>query len=438
MMNIDHPKGHGSSRRDFLKKSALSAAAFTIVPRHVLGGPGYVPPSDRIGFGFIGTGKLISGLVYRFLEIPEVQVLAGSDIDQMKLARFKDSVETYYSENLAKKRYRGCAGYPDYTELLGRKDIDAVVVATPDHWHAIQTIDALNAGKDVYCEKPLAHTIEEGRKMVEATRRNGRVLQTGSMQRSWPDFRKACELVRNGYLGDISTVLVNVGDPGISCNLPAQPEPEYLEWERWIGPAVWRSYNEVLSPPIEQDHFPMWRRYIEYGGGILADWGAHMFDIAQWALGMDDSGPVHIIPPEDPTATRGCKFIYANGIEMFHQDFGRGWAVRFIGTEGTLDISRKFLDSDPANLVTHEIGGSDERVYLSENHYRNFTGSIKDRSKPICDVETGHRSATVCSLGNLAYQLKRPLEWDPVMEQFKDDAIANRLRSKKYREGYAL
>ncbi len=427
-----------TNRRDFLKKSVLTAGAFTIVPRHVLGGPGFIAPSDRINFGYIGNGKQVKTLLDSFIRLPEVRVVAASDVDSKKLTRFKNWTEEYYSANPPKKRYKGCDTYSDYRELLARRDIDAVVIATPDHWHALQSIDALNAGKDVYCEKPMAHTIEEGRAMVKATRKNERVFQTGSMQRSWADFRKACELVRNGYLGEISKVLVNVGGPGIPCELPGQPQPDYLDWNAWVGPAVWRPYNAVLAPPIEDDGWPRWRDYIAYGGGTLADWGAHMFDIAQWALGMDESGPVKIVPPEDPGAQFGARFFYDNGVEMVHEDFGRGYAVRFIGSEGTLDVSRSFLDSNPAGIVTAELKDSDDRLYHSDNHYSDFTGAIKARTKPICDVEVGHRSSTVCSIGNIAYQLGRPLDWDPVMEQFTNDAVANRLRSKEYREGYRL
>lgn len=427
-----------TDRRDFLKKTLLTAGAFTIVPRHVLGGPGFIAPSDKINFGYIGTGKQVRTLLNSFIDLQEVKVVAACDVDSKKLARFRGWVEEYYSENPPKKKYKGFDTYADYKELLARKDIDAVIVATPDHWHAIQAIDALKAGKDVYCEKPLAHTIEEGRAMVNATRDNGRVLQTGSMQRSWKDFRKACELVRNGYVGEISKVLVNVGGPGKFCDLPGQPQPDYLDWNAWVGPAVWRPYNAVLAPPIEDNGWPMWRDYMAYGGGIYADWGAHMFDIAQWGLGMDDSGPVRIIPPKERMARWGLVYIYDNGVEMVHENFGRGYAVRFIGSEGTLDVSRSFLDSNPGNIVTATLGAGDQPLYRSESHYRDFIEAIQNRSKPVADVEIGHRSATVCSLGNIGYQLARPLDWDPVMEQFKDDAVANRLRSKAYREGYGL
>lgn len=426
-----------SSRRDFIKKSAFTAGAITIIPRHVMGGPGYIAPSDKLNFGYIGTGKQSQTLFKSFVNLPEVKIIAASDVDAKKSDRFRNWVQDYYSEE-GNKKYKGCDTYSDYLELLNRKDIDAVVVATPDHWHAQVAITALHGGKDVYCEKPMAHTIEEGRAMVDATRRYNRVFQTGSMQRSWSDFRKAVELVRNGYIGDINKVLVNVGGPGINCDLPAQEEPDYLDWDTWVGPAVWRPYNAVLAPPIEDAGWPRWRDYMAYGGGILADWGAHMFDIAQWGLDMDNNGPVKITPPADENAQRGAIFTYQNGVEMVHEDFGRGWAVRFIGSEGSLDVSRQFLDSDPENIVTATIGDNDKRVYYSDNHYQDFTNAIRNRTKPICDVEIGHRSATVCSLGNIAYQLGRELEWDPVMEQFKNDAVANRLRSKKYREGFGI
>jgi predicted dehydrogenase len=177
---------------------------------------------------------------------------------------------------------------------------------------------------------------------------------------------------------------------------------------------------------------------MEFGGGGIADWGAHMFDIAQWGLGMDESGPVKLLPPNDPTAKRGMRFIYANGIEMFHEDFGRGWAVRFIGTEGSLDISREFLDSKPENIAGAEIKTGDKHLYYSDNHYADWIDAIKKRSRPVADVEIGHRSATVCNIANIAYQLKRPLKWDPVEEKFLKDGPANKLLTRKYRRPYTL
>ncbi len=426
------------SRRKFLQQSALAAAAITIIPRHVLGGKGYIPPSEKLNIGFIGTGRQVSGIFKRFAALPELHILGGCDVDQDKLGRFKKAVDDYYRKETGKSDYSDCKIFSDYHELINLEEIDAVIVATPDHWHAIPSIDAMKAGKDVYCEKPLAHTIKEGRKMVEAVSKYGRVLQTGSMQRSNDDFRHACELVRNGYVGQISQIIVSVGDPAIACDLPGEPQPDHLDWDRWVGPAQMRPFNKILAPPYGQKEWPMWRKYREFGGGILSDWGAHMFDIAQWALGMDESGPAQLIPPEDPAATRGLKMIYANGVEMIHDDFDRGWAVRFMGSEGVLDVSRSFLDSKPENIAVTEISANDTRLYVSENHYQDWVDAIKKRSVPVTGVETGHRSASVCNLANIAYQLHRNLEWDPVKEKFKGDGEANKLRTKKYRKPYTL
>ncbi len=426
-----------TSRRNFIKELSLSSLAITIVPRHVLG-HGYTPPSDKINLGFIGLGKQSRGLSKRFLEMTGAQIVAGCDVWTTKMNWFQSHVEQAYAEFRNRNGYKGVAVYEDYHQLIARDDIDAVIVATPDHWHAIPSIAAMKAGKDVFCEKPLTHTIEEGRKMVKTAKETGRIVQTGSMQRSTEDFRKACELVRNGYIGKIEKVLVTVGDPAMSYNLSAEPLPKEVNWERWCGPAPILAYNHRLSPSHNHVKFwPDWRLLKETGGGILCDWGAHMFDIAQWGLDMDRSGPVLFEPPKKPNAVRGLKMTYANGIEMLHWNFGRGYAVRFIGRDGTIDVSRGFLESNPANIVTADIKESETHLYDTKgNHYQDWIDAIKNRTQPICDVETGHRSATVCNLANIAYRLNRPLRWDPVKEQFIKDREANKLRKKKNRRGY--
>jgi len=430
-------KNYNLSRRRFIRQTVAAAAAFTVLPRHVLG-KGFISPSDRITLGFIGTGKLIREIFPRFADLEGVIILAGSDVDSKKRQWFKEHVEAYYTEMTGKSGYVNIDTYRFYEELLERQDIDGVIVATPDHWHAIASIHAMKAGKDVYCEKPLTHRVAEGRAMVETAKKYERVVQTGSMQRSFDDFRHACELVRNGYLGEIVKIFVNVGDPPIDCDLGEEPVPEYLDWDRWIGPARMRPYNPVLSPPVEEDHWPMWRRYNEFGGGGMTDWGAHMFDIAQWALGMDNSGPVKIKPPRNPKKVRGLKYYYANGVKMIHKDFNRGWAVRFIGTEGVLDVSREFIDSKPAYIAIQPIKDNEIRLYHSDNHYADWINAVKNRTKPVADVETGHRSATICNIGNIAYRLRRTLEWDPVIEKFINDEEANQLLTKDYREPYTL
>ena len=422
------------TRRKFISTSIWSAGAISIIPRHVLG-KGFLAPSDRINLGFIGLGKQSRGLASRFIGETEAQIVAGCDVWTTKTAWFENHVNTLYDEKRKATGHKGIETYGEYQKLLNRKDIDAVVIATPDNWHARQAIDAMNAGKDVYCEKPLSLKILEGIQMVQATRSTKKVLQTGSMQRSWENFRKACELIRNGYLGEIKKILVNVGDPAVPYNLSKEPTPKEIDWNRWCGPAPLLDYNHRLAPSNNDVKFwPDWRLFEETGGGILCDWGAHMFDIVQWALGMDRSGPVRYLPPSDPSAVRGLRMFYANGIEMVHEDFGRGWGVRFIGSEGTMDVSRSYLETDPVNILSAELKDSDTRLYHSDNHYQDWLDAIKNRTLPICDVETGHRSATVCNIANIAYKLRRPLEWNPEKEQFNGDSEANALRGRKNRE----
>ena len=423
-------------RRSVLKKSALLLGGIFIIPRHVLGGAGWVAPSDKIGLGFIGTGKQSKGLAQRFSKLKDAQIIAASDVDSQKLSIFQQHVTKVTQEN--GDTNVKCLIAPDYHELLDREDVDAVVISSPDHWHAVMAIDAMRKGKDVFCEKPLAHTVAEGRKMADAVSKYHRILQTGSMQRSWDNFRKAVNLVRNGYLGEVTKVLVSVGDPGISCDLPGETEPDTINWDAWVGPAQIRSYSSVLAHPEGTKGWAQWRQYREFGGGILCDWGAHMFDIAQWGLNMDKSGPVLFIPPSDPLAKRGLKMIYDSGIEMVHEDFGRGWAVRFIGEKGSLDISRSFLDSKPENIAEIKIGEKEAKVYHSEDHYQNWLDCIRTRNQPICDVETGHRSASVCNLANIAYRMRRPLRWDPIREKFAKNKDASKLLNKKYRKPFKL
>ena len=259
------------TRRKFAGQTFKASLAFTIVPRFVLG-KGYTAPSDKITIGFIGTGKQGRGLLNGFSK--KGVVLAASDVDSQKLALFKANLAKINADAAAggtSSSHKDLDTYPDFRELLARKDIDAIVVATPDHWHAVHTIMAANAKKHVYCEKPLAHSVEEGRAMVSAVKRNNIILQTGSMQRSNTNFRTACELVRNGYVGDIKEVLVNVGTAGVDCYLLPQDIPATLNWDLWLGPAQYRSFHAELSPPVELDIFPHWRNYKEFGGGILSD-----------------------------------------------------------------------------------------------------------------------------------------------------------------------
>ncbi|MGZ3752121.1 MAG: Gfo/Idh/MocA family protein, partial [Mucilaginibacter sp.] len=387
------------SRRAFIGKAAV-ISAFTIVPRFVLGGKGYTAPSDLITLGFIGTGKQASGLKGSFLDTNEVKIIAAADVYGSKLKRFADEVNQYYATKAAQSQYAGCATHADFRDLLARKDIDAVVIATPDHWHSIHTILAARAGKDIYCEKPLSLTINEGRAMVTEARKHKRIFQTGSMQRSWDEFRQAVELVRNGYIGEVKTVKVNVGPPPVPYNLAAEQVPTDLNWDFWLGPNAPQVYNHNLAPGLTDDFWAHWRDYKEFGGGGMTDWGAHMFDIAQWGLDMDSSGPITVTPPDKdhPFLT----YQYANGITMTHEPTGNQ-GVTFVGSEGSIHVMRGTLETTPVTLKDKVIGPNEKHVYRSENHYKDFLQAIRKRTKPVADVEIGHRTATVCNIGKIVY-----------------------------------
>lgn len=422
------------NRRKFLEKASVMSA-FMIVPRFVLGGKGYTAPSDLITLGFIGTGKQAGGLQGSFFDTNEVKIIAAADVYGAKLQQFAGQVNQRYALKAAQTKYAGCATYADFRDLLSRKDIDAVVIAVPDHWHSVCAILAARAGKDIYCEKPLSLTIKEGRAMVEESRKHKRVFQTGSMQRSWPEFRQAVELVRNGYIGEIKTVKVNVGPSPIPYNLPAEQIPDSLNWDFWLGPNFPQVYNHALAPGLTDDFWAKWRNYKEFGGGGMTDWGAHMFDIAQWGLDMDGSGPVMVTPPDKdhPFLT----YQYANGITMTHEPEGNQ-GLTFVGTEGNIHVVRGKLETTPESLKDKIIGPNEKQVYLSTDHYKDFLQAIRNRTKPVADVEIGHRTATVCNIGNIAYQLKRPLHWNPYKEEFKNDEEANRLRSREMRKEWVV
>ncbi|MCF7561532.1 Gfo/Idh/MocA family oxidoreductase [Sabulilitoribacter multivorans] len=421
-----------ASRRSFIKNTTLVMGGISIIPRHVLG-QGFTAPSDRINLGFIGLGKQGGILANYFISKTDVQIVAGAEVWQTKQKWFKNVVKDYYAQKRGISNYTGVKTYTEYQELISRNDIDAVVIATPDHWHAIQSIDAMNAGKDVFCEKPLTNTIKEGRAMVNATKKNRRVLQVGSMQRSWERFRKAKDIIDSGALGEIKQILVSVGDPAKPYDLLGEPIPKGLDWNLWCGPAPLLPYNNQIAPEIVKT-YPKWRDYKETAGGLLSDWGAHMFDIVQWCIGTDRTGPIKYVPPQNPKALRGLKMYYENGIEMIHEDFGRGWGVRFIGALGSMDVSREYLETTPSDILSAMNVDFETLIKNNGNHYEDWLAAIKSRNQPICDVETGHRSATICNIANIAYELNETLIWNPVKEKFKGNAVANKMRKRQPRK----
>ncbi|MCF2491635.1 Gfo/Idh/MocA family protein [Dyadobacter sp. CY347] len=411
------------NRRDFIK-AAATVSSFMIVPRHVLG-KGYLAPSDKIALGFIGCGRQSDSLFNDFMNTMETQIVAASDVHTQKRDAFVTNANRWYAENVAKRNYKCAVGIEDFRELLSRKDIDAVIIAAPDHWHASMAVRAAEAGKDIYCEKPLSLTVKEGRAMVNATRKHNRVFQTGSMQRSDKEFSHAVQLVRSGAIGIIKQVFVNVGGPPKVWDLKEEKKPEGLNWDLWMGPnAITRPYNNELAPPINASFWPKWRNYIDFGGGGMTDWGAHMFDIAQWGLGMDDSGPVELLYSEP---TNGLVYKYTNGVEVIHRQMAGIQHCHFVGSNGEVFVARGELRTTPETLKGKVIKKEDYKVYVSGNHYKDFLNAIRTRKQPICDVEVGHRTASVCNLGNIAYRLQRSLKWDPKREEFKTDMEANQL-----------
>ena len=406
------------SRRTFLKTSA--AMAPVVISASALGSPFRSAPSDRVSVAIIGCGKMANDYhIPQLLNQPDVQVVAVCEVDRTRREHAKKRVTEEYSSS--KREFKGCDTYLDYREVIGRKDIDAVCIATPDHWHATPIIEACKAGKDVYCEKPLTLTIAEAKRCVEAARKYKRIVQTGSQQRSnvFGPFREAVEIIRSGRLGKIHKVTVGVGKPSVPCDLPSQEMEAGLDWNLWLGQAPFRPYNSILSPRGVHTHFPAWRSYREYSGGGHTDMGAHHYDIAQWALGMDESGPVEIIPPDDPEATSGVRFLYANGIEMIH---GGPSGCVFHGENGTLHIDRGRLTSDHEEIVKTPLADDEVHLFKSPGHHRNWLDCIKSREAPVAEVEKGARTVTIVHLGNLAYWNQKRLKWNPKSWEFEEPA----------------
>ena len=438
--------GKQLSRRKFLKTAALGATGLVMFPQFLASCKQNKGDVDDgvIRVGFIGLGQQAMYLLDGFKSIPDIQIVAGSDVYAVKRDRFKKRVNDYYTEN---KQEVEVEMFENYKDLLAREDIDAVVIASPDHWHAFMAIDACNAKKNIYLEKPLTFTIKEGQMLRDAVRDNGVILAVGSQQRSDTNFQHAVKMVQEGKIGKIERVNAYVGAPPTPYDLPEETVPAGLNWPLWLGPSEYVHYNAQLNPPISlnpeqnEQFWGAWRWYKELGGGFTTDWGAHMFDIVQWALGMDKSGPVEIIPAgfED---TKYLTFIYDNGVvvteEPFNEQQTKG--VKFWGDNGWIEISREhFLASDDS-LLPPKVETSEGAYETQIPHLENFVNAMKTNTDPVVPVEIGHRSCTMCTLGNIAYDLGRPIKWNPQTETFVDDAEAdaNRLFNKTYSEGYKL
>lgn len=436
------------SRRKFIKTAAIGTLGVAALPQFLTSCNYSKKAKGKmddgiIRLGFIGLGQQAMYLLQGYLGMPGVEVVAGSDVYGIKRERFERRVNRYYSELAQEMQVQT---YENYKELLDRDDIDAVVIATPDHWHAFIAIEACKAKKDIYLEKPLTFTIREGQMLVKAVRDNGVILAVGSQQRSDNNFQHAVKLVQDGKIGKIERVYTYVGAPPIPYDLPEEPIPADLNWPLWLGPSEYVHYNSQLNPPISLDPerneqiWGAWRWYKELGGGYTTDWGAHMFDIAQWGLEMDGSGPVEIIPP----GVDGAEFLtfkYTNGVIMTKQQFkGETNGVKFWGDKGWVEVSRGHILTSDENLMPvkdeENVGAYETKI----PHLENFIEAIKTRTDPIAPVEKGHRTCTVCTLANIAYDMNRTIKWDPDAEKFVNDpeAEAHRLFDKTYSKGYSL
>jgi len=423
------------SRRFFLKGLAAAGAAVgfpSIIPSTVVGAEA---PSRKITVGAIGLGGMGSGNLGGFLGDPRCRVLAVNDVDRRHRESAQRRVNDHYKN-------QDCTAYPDFRELLARDDIDAISLATPDHWHAIPAIMAAKSGKDVYGEKPFSHDLREGRAMVKALSQYGRVWQTGSWQRSTGNFRFACELVRNGRIGKVHTVEVGLPTGGGGGNAAFSEPPPELDYDFWCGPSPWAPYSK------DRTHWN-WRWQMDYGGGQLMDWIGHHGDIAQWGLGTEYTGPVEINPirAEFPrtgiwdAATRyRIECTYANGVKMIVQNAEgpHRMGAKWIGSEGWVWVDRGGFDTEPKSLMKEKIRPEEINLYRSNNHIGNFVDCVLSRRLTITPAEVAHRSASIGHLCVIAMNLGRKLRWDPDKEQFLNDNAANALLGRAKREPWNI
>ena len=436
-------------RRDFVKTTAP-----LFVPAAALGYQGKVPASGRITVGVIGTGNQGFNDMKNFLRDERVQVVAVCDLNRMSPGYWdgaiagrepaRSFVEWHYGRDKRSGVYKGCSAHEDYRDVLRRTDIDAVVIAVPDHWHSIPVIQAAKAGKDIYGEKPLALTISEGRAMSDAVRDNKRVFQCGSQQRSDVRFRKACEIVRNGRIGKLHTVLCGLpgGTPDFGRTQDRQdpePVPEGFNYDMWLGPAPEAPY----APGRCHVNF---RWILDYSGGQITDWGGHHPDIAHWGMGMELSGPVAIRNGQASWAREKLwntatdfqfEALYANDVKMIYSSRVRG-GVTFQGSEGWVWVNRGGIEASPMTLLDYEPGPNEIQLYRSANHTSNFIDCVISRKETVAPIEQAHRSITVAHLGNISLRLGRDLRWDPVAERFLNDEKANDMLSRPVRKTWAI
>lgn len=435
------PEQSAIRRRDFLRVLGPLALGSALVPSRVLGVSGLAGANDRIQVGIIGVGNQGSLHLGLLLGMPDVQVVAVCDPVRSKREAARQRADAAYADAHGHS-YRGCQAVADFRELVQLAGLDAVVVASPEHWHALHGLAVLRAGLDLYIEKALTTTIAEGQALVAAARQFGRVVQVGTQQRSSESFRRACEWVRNGYIGQLKRILV--GDPRGYSGPPVRdlPVPQDVDYDLWLGPAPWKPYM-----PERLQNLQGWMLTYDYTVGFQSGWGQHDIDIAQWGNGTDHTGPVEVegratFPADglnDTAMTWHTEYRYANGVQLiFTSDNENPHGIRFEGTEGWVFVNRERLISHPSSLATVRFKSNDLRLYESNHHHRNFLECVRTRCEPVCPVTTGHRANVICNLSDIATRLGRKLQWDPAREQFPNDAQANRMLSRAMRAPWRL
>ncbi len=437
------------TRRNFIKLafaySSIAGIAPQIVKPSVLGADGAVSPSNRVTLGFIGTGDHgLNRNINGFIRHKDAMIVAVCDVDKARREHAKKFVEERYSEQIKDGAYKGCDAYNDFRDILARKDIDAVMISTPDHWHVIPAIMAVKAGKDVICEKPLSLTMHEGRVLSDATKKYNRIFQTSSENRSQEikHYHRMCELVRNGRIGKLKRILVEL-PTGYSIR-PASKEitqpPEGFDYDMWLGQAPYAPYCEARC------HWNF-RWNLDYSGGMLTDWGAHLIDIAQWGNDTEHTGPVEVegkgdFPPKTElfnaakTFNVTCK--YENGVVLNIVSNRPG--IRFEGTDGWIGNEGWATKpkSEPASILESPIGENEIHLYTAPDEHRNFLDCVKSRKQCYAPAETGHRTITIAHIGNIAMILGRKLRWNPAKEQFIDDDAANQMLDRVRRKPWTL
>ena len=406
------------SRRSFFDRVlAAGSAGFAVpylIPEGVLAAPGHAGANDRIGVGYIGLGARGNHILHHLPE--DAEIVAVCDVDAHRVAAVAEG-----------HRY---ATYGDYRELLANQDVHAVVITTPDHWHALQSIEACRAGKDVFCDKPLSLTVREGRAMVDAARRYNTIFQVGPQQRSIPAVIRACEFVRSGRLGKIREVHVTNNNTSRDCDLGGEPVPEGLDWELWQGPAEKRPFHTKIYNASRQPDWFGWMAFKPWSGGMMTSWGAHGMDLMQWGLGMDAGGPGEVkLLGEGLTCE--LEYTYPGGAVVKLDEAPQGGAI-FVGEEGTVTIACGAVTYDPPELG-EGAPPSDPTLFPGATapiHTRQWLHCVRARHGLTCDVEIGHRTATACHVGNIARWLGRPVRWDPVEETFPGDDEANAMLSR--------